>query len=103
LAYVVGSSILFGLGRYLLETGHGQHFLAHELAHVAQPGGTGSAGQSAVGRSSPTVTSGPHAIEANDGPAERKADSAAIAVQGGAAVVNLSRQPVEVSDRKSVV
>ena len=40
-AYTVGSSILFGRGRYAPHTDTGRRLLAHELAHVVQQGGIG--------------------------------------------------------------
>ena len=36
LAYTVGSSVVFGAGRYVLHTTNGQKLLAHELTHVVQ-------------------------------------------------------------------
>ncbi|MEV0390276.1 DUF4157 domain-containing protein [Nonomuraea sp. NPDC050643] len=39
-AYTVGSDVVFGPGRYAPESGEGRLLLAHELAHVAQRGGT---------------------------------------------------------------
>ncbi|SDK80413.1 eCIS core domain-containing protein [Nonomuraea jiangxiensis] len=39
-AYTVGHDVVFGTGRYAPETVQGRLLLAHELAHVAQQGGT---------------------------------------------------------------
>ncbi|MBB5503101.1 DUF4157 domain-containing protein [Paraburkholderia sp. MM5384-R2] len=38
-AYTVGQDIVFGVGQYRPDSADGQHLLAHELAHVAQPDG----------------------------------------------------------------
>jgi len=40
-AYTVGSSVVFGAGRYAPGTPAGWRLIAHELAHVAQQGGHG--------------------------------------------------------------
>lgn len=39
-AFTLGQDIVFGLGEYSPESGHGKHMLAHELAHVVQQGRT---------------------------------------------------------------
>jgi len=62
-AYTVGQDVVFGRGRYAPRTPGGRALLAHELAHVAQDGGDGTAAAISVGRE-------------ND-PAERAADRAA--------------------------
>ncbi len=64
-AYTVGKSIVFGAGRYALETDAGRRLLAHELTHVLQQGeGVSSApGKLAIGQS--------------DTPEERAAERAA--------------------------
>jgi hypothetical protein len=52
LAYTLGSNIVFGQQHYSPESPSGQRLLAHELAHVVQQTGTGTAplaGGSAVG------------------------------------------------------
>ena len=43
-AYTVGRDIVFGRGEYDPQSSAGRHLLAHELAHVVQQGGAGSAG-----------------------------------------------------------
>jgi len=39
-AFTIGKDIVFGAGEYEPQSGAGRHLLAHELAHVAQQGGT---------------------------------------------------------------
>lgn len=51
-AYTVGNDVVFGAGRFSEQTAEGQKLLAHELAHVAQPGGAGSHGVSQPGDAS---------------------------------------------------
>ncbi|MDB4950665.1 MAG: hypothetical protein JWM27_3314 [Gemmatimonadetes bacterium] len=75
-AYAVGSSVVFGSGRYAPGTPDGRRLIAHELAHVVQ--------QSGAPRGPSTV----HAsleIGPSDAPEEREADRAADAVVGGGA------------------
>ncbi len=61
-AFTHGSDIYFGRGSYRPESPSGQHVLAHELAHVANPE-PGTAGPTMVGRA--------------DDPVEARADSTA--------------------------
>jgi Domain of unknown function (DUF4157) len=68
LAYTLGPNIVFGLGRYLPGTPHGQHLLAHELAHVVQQSNMVLASRSAL-------TIGP-AESPFEGEADRMADAA---------------------------
>ena len=42
-AFTIGRDIVFGAGRYAPHTPAGQRLLAHELAHVVQPGAPGPA------------------------------------------------------------
>ena len=44
-AYTVGRDIVFGRGEYDPHSSAGRHLLAHELAHVVQQSGAGSAGE----------------------------------------------------------
>ena len=44
-AYTVGRDIVFGRGEYDPQSSAGRHLLAHELAHVVQQSGAGSAGE----------------------------------------------------------
>jgi outer membrane protein OmpA-like peptidoglycan-associated protein len=44
-AYTVGGDIVFGRGEYDPHSSAGRHLLAHELAHVVQQSGPGSAGE----------------------------------------------------------
>jgi Domain of unknown function (DUF4157) len=48
LAFTVGSHIVFGPGQFAPETSRGRHLLAHELTHVLQQGGKGTAIQRTV-------------------------------------------------------
>ncbi len=43
-AYTTGAHIVFNAGQYRPDADSGRHLLAHELTHVVQQGGTGSAG-----------------------------------------------------------
>lgn len=83
LAYTVGRNIVFGAGHYAPGTGSGQRLLAHELAHVAQQGGSGTALQPQL------------AIGATDDPAEAEADRAAERVMSleQAGPVGVTRGP----------
>jgi hypothetical protein len=51
-AVTIGSDIAFGEGRYAPGTAHGDHLIAHELAHVAQQGAMSSPAVQAHGRDS---------------------------------------------------
>lgn len=48
LAYTVGNNLVFGSGQYSPRSAQGTRLLAHELTHVVQQGGTGSAMQSSL-------------------------------------------------------
>ncbi|QNH14600.1 Peptidoglycan-associated lipoprotein [Xanthomonas sp. SI] len=74
-AYTQGNSIFFGAGRYQPTQQHGQHLLAHELAHVAQPTSSAATG-----------------IAAPDHPSEREAHRVAdIVTAGGRATPTAAR------------
>jgi hypothetical protein len=48
LAYTVGNNLVFASGQYSPRTAQGTRLLAHELTHVVQQGGAGSAMQSSL-------------------------------------------------------
>ncbi len=52
-AYTLGSNIVFGAGEYAPQTRSGKSLLAHELAHVAQQGGTPAAIRGRLSMSNP--------------------------------------------------
>lgn len=86
-AFTVGKHIVFGAGQYRPDSRAGQHLIAHELAHVAQPG-----------------TAGPRAISQPGEASEREADHAAEAVTQGRSVLPqaprsaiIQREPKEVA------
>jgi hypothetical protein len=64
-AYAVGTSVVFGAGRYAPGSAEGRRLIAHELAHVVQQRGASPALQPRL------------EIGAADDPAEREADQAA--------------------------
>ncbi len=68
-AYTVGSHLAFGAGQYQPQSPEGRRLLGHELAHVAQQEGAPASGEIRIGRT--------------DSPAEREAESAAGALEGG--------------------
>ena len=80
LAYTVGSSIVFGAGKYAPDTVEGRNLLGHELTHVVQQGGTRDASPSASG----PISLPPQEIElgrAGDD-LERRADAVAHTISG---------------------
>ncbi|HYH79031.1 MAG TPA: DUF4157 domain-containing protein [Longimicrobium sp.] len=84
-AYAVGRDVVFGAGRYAPSSRDGRRLIAHELAHVVQQSGAGTAMQASleVGRS--------------DAPEERAADAAADAVMRGDTAPALGAAPLAVS------
>jgi hypothetical protein len=78
LAYTVGEHIVFGREQYAPHGSSGRRLLAHELAHVVQQQGSGTAGLEAgmPARASELE------VEASDSPAEREAEAMAEAVSG---------------------
>ncbi|GLQ45815.1 hypothetical protein GCM10007862_08660 [Dyella lipolytica] len=88
-AFTVGKDIVFGANQYQPDSASGQHLLAHELAHVAQPEGSKSRD---VSRSTDA--------------SEREADHAADAVMQGrsvaprtAASATVQREPLQGADQ----
>ena len=77
-AYTVGRDVVFGAGKYAPGSAGGQRLLAHELAHVVQQSGGGSALQASL------------EIGPVDAPEEREADLAAAAVLRGGRVGPIS-------------
>lgn len=75
-AFTVGSHVVFGAGRFSPGTSAGRRLLAHELTHTVQQR-RGERGAAAPGRL--TLDAGPGGADA-----EREADRAAAAVDGGA-------------------
>lgn len=61
-AFTVGKDIVFGANQYQPQSAQGQHLLAHELAHVAQPSSSGAQGLSRPGDASEQEAS--HAADA---------------------------------------
>jgi outer membrane protein OmpA-like peptidoglycan-associated protein len=80
-AYAVGGDIVFAAGRYAPGSRDGRRLIAHELAHVVQQGGAGSASIQ------PRLE-----IGAVDDPAEREAEAAAERVLADAPSAALGRQ-----------
>ena len=60
-AYTVEKGIVFGGGRFALETQEGRHLLAHELTHVVQQGAAAAAATYSAAK-----TAGNGATEAGD-------------------------------------
>jgi hypothetical protein len=77
-AYTVGEHIVFGPGQFAPHTTVGRYLLAHELAHVAQQGGRGTAHTTGMTLSRPGE------------PAELEADRLAGQVLSGGAVRPIS-------------
>lgn len=96
-AVTTGSDILFGAGEFAPGTTHGDHLLAHELAHVVQQsqglarqpidGGPADGLETAARSTADRVSS-----RASPS-AEREADGAAGVAATGGSVAGLSRQP----------
>ena len=79
-AFAVGQDIHFGAGEYDPGSAHGQHLIAHEVAHTVQQQGGAAAGPQARARAGASAGAGSAALEAE---ADRFADSV---VSGGAPV-----------------
>src|SRR5581483_5561480 len=75
-AYTVGNDIVFDAGRYTPGTPAGQKLLAHELAHVAQQGGTNQGIQGKLNISQPD--------DASEIEADRAAESVMRSPEGAA-------------------
>jgi hypothetical protein len=71
-AYTLGNHVVFGAGQYAAGTRAGQRLIAHELAHVVQQGGSGTA-----------RVQGKLAVSQAGDAHERQADAAAARVMAG--------------------
>ncbi|HSQ23355.1 MAG TPA: DUF4157 domain-containing protein, partial [Pyrinomonadaceae bacterium] len=89
-AYTVGNDVVFGAGQYEPKKPRGQFLIAHELAHVAQQGGSDVGVQ-------------PLSLEPDNSPAEREASAAATSVWLGQSRPRLSSASSEPRVRRSAL
>jgi hypothetical protein len=88
LAFTVGRHVVFGHGQYAPGTAAGRRLLAHELTHVVQQAGNGTARPTAIGPSDSAQERAAGQVEAGAIPAARGPDPVS-------APTILQRQPVD--------